>query len=57
MKGTNLICQGKWAKILMDGYNVHAIPAYALIDKNGNIIQNRIDGLEKVKTIISKQIM
>jgi thiol-disulfide isomerase/thioredoxin len=57
MKGTNLICKGKWAKILMDGYNIHAIPAYALIDKNGNIIQNRIDGLEKVKTIISKHIM
>ncbi len=56
MKGTNLICQGKWAKILMEEYNVHAIPAYALIDENGIIIQNRIKGLEEVKKIILMNI-
>jgi thiol-disulfide isomerase/thioredoxin len=40
LKGTNLICQGKWADLLKNSYSINGVPHYVLIDKNGLLIAN-----------------
>ncbi len=44
LKGTNLICKGKWDKALKSAYFIEEMPHYVLIDKNGIIIKNKCNG-------------
>lgn len=46
--GTHLICKGNWEEILRGKYYISGIPHYALIDKEGRIIENNCRDMESV---------
>jgi thiol-disulfide isomerase/thioredoxin len=49
--GSHLICKGNWEEILREKYYISGIPHYALIDKEGKIIENNCKDIEMVKKI------
>jgi hypothetical protein len=57
IKGVNLICKGKMIDLYRKSYNISTIPLYAIIDTNGRIIANRIEGIDRVKKIITNSIL
>lgn len=55
-QGIHLICSGDWGDLIQKSYYINAIPHYTLIDKNGEIIMNRIAGIEELQNLIKKQL-
>jgi peroxiredoxin len=53
--GIHLICNGDWSHKLQKSYFINSIPHYTLINKNGEIIMNRIAGIEELQNLIEKQ--
>jgi thiol-disulfide isomerase/thioredoxin len=47
-KGVHLKCPGNWSDLLHQKYGIGAVPHYAIVDKNGNILINNVksDSLE-----------
>jgi peroxiredoxin len=55
-QGVHLICSGDWSDLIQKSYYINLIPHYTLIDKNGEIILNRIAGIEELQDLIKKQL-
>jgi peroxiredoxin len=53
--GIHLICKGKWKDILTKSYKFSGIPHFTLIDKNGNIISNRIRNTAELETLLKEE--
>jgi thiol-disulfide isomerase/thioredoxin len=54
--GTHLICKGNWEELLHEKYYITGIPHYALIDKEGRIIENNCRDMEIVIKNIEKHL-
>jgi peroxiredoxin len=54
-QGVHLICSGDWSELVQKSYYINTIPHYTLIDKNGDIIMNRIEGIGELQDLIKKQ--
>lgn len=55
-QGTHAICKGKWQNVLTENYNINGIPHYALIDRSGNIIADRIENLEILENLLKEEL-
>ena len=55
-QGTQLICMGNWKNVLSNNYNINGIPHYALIDKNGIVISNKIENITMLEELIENEI-
>jgi hypothetical protein len=47
---------GNWKNVLSNNYNINGIPHYALIDKNGIVISNKIENITMLEELIENEI-
>jgi len=55
-QGIHLICNEEWGDFIRKSYHINSVPHYTLIDKNGEIIMNRVAGIEELQELIKKQL-
>lgn len=56
LKGINLICKGNWEKSLKECYFITELPHFALIDRNGLIINNKCPGPQEIYSEITQNL-
>jgi thiol-disulfide isomerase/thioredoxin len=55
-QGVHLICSGDWIDLIPKSYFINAIPHYTLVNKNGEIIKNRVASITELEDLIKTQI-
>lgn len=54
-QGVHLICSGDWIDLIQKSYYINTIPHYTLVNKNGEIIKNRIASIAELEALIKNQ--
>jgi peroxiredoxin len=55
-QGIHLICSGDWIDLIQKSYYINTIPHYTLVNKNGEIIKNRVASITELEDLIKNQI-
>jgi thiol-disulfide isomerase/thioredoxin len=55
-QGVHLICSGDWIDLIQRSYYINTIPHYTLVNKNGEILMNKIGGIDELQDLIKKQL-
>ena len=55
-QGVHLICSGDWIDLIQKSYFINTIPHYTLVNKNGEIIKNRVASITELEDLIKNQI-
>jgi thiol-disulfide isomerase/thioredoxin len=55
-QGVHLICNGDWIDIIRKSYFINTIPHYTLVNKDGEIIKNRVANITELDALIKNQI-